>query len=250
MRSCEYSTVSGERKTKRLTLNSIRFFTLIHGTIREINHSSTEIYNADVVSITFVFQKNGEKEATITQHQSKNQLCPVKPWASKVTKIRSYPGSKDNTPVNTYLYSGKLNTITSTQVLHYLKLKVSEIGAKILGIDINRVGTHSLRTSAAMLLYLAEVRTSTIMLLGRWKSDAFLLYLRRQVKEFTQGVTTAMTSQPNMFFQMPGLLRSQQDDPRIPHTDSIASINNFNRTIKCESGRPRPTFRQALKVWG
>ena len=101
-----------------------------------------------------------------------------------------------------------------------------------------------------MLLYLAEVRTSTIMLLGRWKSDAFLLYLRRQVKEFTEGVTKAMTSQPNMFFQIPGIIKSQHDDPRIPHTDSIASINRFNGATKDKSSRLNPAHAEAMHVWG
>ena len=217
---------------------------------QEISHKSPEIANADVVSITFIFQKNGEKEATITQHQSKNKLCPVKAWAAIVTRIRAYPGNKDSTPVNTYMKQKKLKQFTSTQIRNYLRLMVSEIGTTKLGIDIDRVGTHSLRTSAAMLLYLAEVRTSTIMLLGRWKSDAFLLYLRRQFKEFTQGVTEAMTSQPNVFFQIPGLIKSQHDDPRVPHNDSIATINRFNGATKGKSGGSDPIFRQAMNVWG
>ena len=250
MRSCEYSTVQGERKTKRLNIGNIRFYKLINGMNQEISHKSPEIHNADVVSITFVFQKNGEKEATITQHQSKNTLCPVTAWAAIIARIRAYPKTTDSTPVNAYMKQNKIKYITSTQICNYLRLIVSAIGAKKLGIEIDRVGTHSLQTLAAMLLYLAEVRTSTIMLLGRWKSDAFLLYLRRQVKEFTQGVTEAMTSQPNMFFQIPGLIRSQQDDPLVPHNDSIATINRFNGTTKGKSGRSDPIFRQAMNVWG
>ena len=250
MRSCEYSTVKGERKTKRLNVGNIRFYKLINGLNQEISHFSPEIVNADVVSITFVFQKNGEKEATITQHQSNNKLCPVAAWAAIITRIRSYPNTTDSSPVNSYMAKKKVKQITSNQVRNYIRLIVAEIGAAKLGIDINRVGTHSLRTSAAMLLYLAEVRTSTIMLLGRWKSDAFLLYLRRQVKEFTQGVTEAMTSQPNMFFQIPGLIKAQHDDPRIPHNDSIATIISFNGATKDKSGRPDPIFRQAMNVWG
>ena len=139
---------------------------------------------------------------------------------------------------------------TSTQIKDYLRLMVSDIGTAKLGIDINRIGTHSIRTSAAMLLYLAEVRVSTIMLLGRWKSDAFLLYLRRQVKEFTKGVTAAMTSQPNMFFQIPSIIKSEPDDPRIPHLDSIASINRHNGTTKDKSSRLNPIFAEAFHTWG
>ena len=59
MRSCEYSTVKGDRKTKRLNVGNIRFYKLINGMNQEISHSFPEIANTDVVSITFVFQNNG-----------------------------------------------------------------------------------------------------------------------------------------------------------------------------------------------
>ena len=88
------------------------------------------------------------------------------------------------------------------------------------------------------------------MLLGRWKSDAFLLYLRRQVKEFTDGVTEAMTSQPNMFFQIPTLIKSEPEDPRIPHIDSIASINRFHGDSKDNSSRSNPIRNANFHTWG
>ena len=40
-----------------------------------------------------------------------------------------------------------------------------------------------------MAMYLNDVPTYTIMLVGRWSSDAFLKYIRRQVQEFTSGVS-------------------------------------------------------------
>ena len=58
-----------------------------------------------------------------------------------------------------------------------------------LGVKANDVGTHSIRSSFAMALYLAKRPVSTIMLMGRWSSDAFLLYIRRQVQEFSKGVS-------------------------------------------------------------
>lgn len=250
MRSCEYSTVKGTRKTKRLTLGDIRFYKLIKGYNQEIKHSSPEIANADVVSITFIKQKNGEKESTITQHQSNNKLCPVKAWAAIIARIRAYKSSTDSTPVNTFMKGKSMKQFTATQIKDYLQLMVCEVGTDRLGINVDRIGTHSLRTSAAMLLYLAEVRVSTIMLLGRWKSDAFLLYLRRQVKEFTAGVTEAMTSQPNMFLNILSIIKSDPDDPRTPHLDSIASINRHNGTTKDKSSRLNPIFAEAMHVWG
>ena len=137
MRSCEYSTVTGTRKTQRLTLGNIKFYKLINDFNHELPHSSPHLADADVVSITFVKQKNGEKEATITQHQSNNTLCPVKAWAAITSRIRLYKGTTDNTPVNAYMKGTKLKMFTSKQIKDYLRLMVSEIGSNNLGIDIN-----------------------------------------------------------------------------------------------------------------
>ena len=63
-----------------------------------------------------------------------------------------------------------------------------------LGFTGEEVGTHSIRASLAMALYLSKRAISTIMLLGRWSSDAFLLYVRRQVQEFSAGVSADMVS--------------------------------------------------------
>ena len=52
---------------------------------------------------------------------------------------------------------------------------------RVLGFTGDDVGNHSIRSSLAMTLYLAKRSVSTIMLIGCWSSDAFLLYVRRQV---------------------------------------------------------------------
>ena len=43
-----------------------------------------------------------------------------------------------------------------------------------------------------MAMYLNEVPVYTIMLIGRWSSDAFLRYIRRQVQQFSAGVSARM----------------------------------------------------------
>ena len=54
-----------------------------------------------------------------------------------------------------------------------------------------------------------------IMLIGRWSSDAFLRYIRKQVMEFSQNVAKRMLSCQN-FRHIPDIhMRVQQDDPRI-----------------------------------
>ena len=71
----------------------------------------------------------------------------------------------------------KMHYVTRDEMMTHLRHRVDNMGG--LGFSGAEVGTHSIRSSLAMALYLAKRPISTIMLLGRWSSDAFLLYIRR-----------------------------------------------------------------------
>ena len=43
-----------------------------------------------------------------------------------------------------------------------------------------------------MTLHLAGIPDSTIKIVGRWRSDAFLIYLQGQIATFTRGVAAVM----------------------------------------------------------
>ena len=45
-----------------------------------------------------------------------------------------------------------------------------------------------------MTLHQAHISDSTIKIIGRWRSDAFLIYLKGQVDIFTKGVSKAMAA--------------------------------------------------------
>ena len=53
-----------------------------------------------------------------------------------------------------------------------------------------------------MMMYLATEPTYTIMLFGRWSSDAFLAYIEKQIKEFGKGVSSRML-QHETFYNVP-----------------------------------------------
>ena len=121
-------------------------------------------------------------------------LCPVRSWAAICSRIHEYPDATLSTPVNTYIHpdTQKLLRVTSKQVLTSIRAVVTCIGKDTLGYSATDVGTHSLRSAAAMAMYLTGVPDFTIMLIGRWSSDAFLRYIRRQVQEFSSGVSSRM----------------------------------------------------------
>jgi hypothetical protein len=86
MWSCECTKVTGDWHTKLLCLENLLFF---HGE-QEIRHSHHDLHLADTISITFIFQKNDKRDATVTQHRTFNdELCPVKCWAAIVKRIVS-----------------------------------------------------------------------------------------------------------------------------------------------------------------
>ena len=75
MRSCEYLSVSGARRTRLLELQNIRFFKAN----KELLHNDPRLCTADTVSITFYFQKNDERDDTVTMWRTTDELlCPVR----------------------------------------------------------------------------------------------------------------------------------------------------------------------------
>ncbi len=93
MRSCEYSKVSGKRRTKLLCLRKIRFFNKDR---RLIPHSSPLIFQAENMSITFEWQKKDVRDDIITHQRSGDKdMCPVLAAANLVSRISAYPISSD-----------------------------------------------------------------------------------------------------------------------------------------------------------
>jgi hypothetical protein len=66
---------------------------------------------------------------------------------------------------------------------------VGAIGETQLGIAKHKIGTHLIRSGAAMAMYLCECPVYTIMLIGGWLSGAFLQYIQKQVMEFSHNVS-------------------------------------------------------------
>ena len=129
-RSCEYSSVSGERRTKIIKIKGVRFFLKN----KELHHSDKRLPLADSITITFEMQKNDERNEMVThQRNGHPSLCPVRLWASIIQRIRSYKGTTDESPVNTVLLpNGELHEIKATDLLIKLRAAVSAIGKESL----------------------------------------------------------------------------------------------------------------------
>jgi hypothetical protein len=191
MRSCEYSDTTGpEKKTKILTVGDIKFYR--KGIITRNNRTK-----ADTVKITFQTQKNGVKMQPILRSRGKESdiLCPVRIWANIVDRILSYKNTSEKSQVNTVEIKNRLHYINSDTVRKRIRTAVELFGEKRLGFTASDVGTHSIRTSFATMLNLEKEDPLTIQAQGRWKSAAFMDYIRRDV--IVHGLTTKITAKSN-----------------------------------------------------
>lgn len=225
MRSCEYTKVAGrentERRTKLLRLRNLRFF--LHQ--RPLPLTDPQLHLATSVTITFEMQKNDERNIDITQHRTGDPLlCPVLAWSRVVKRILAYNDCSPESFVCTVqLADGSLRLITSKELLERLRSHAAAMGEATLGFKASEIGTHSIRSGAAMAMYLVGVPVFTIMLIGRWSSDAFLRYIRRQVQEFSAGVAAKMLLAPT-FFTVPET--PSHHDPRAPGQNLNFSARN------------------------
>jgi hypothetical protein len=135
---------------------------------------------------------------TVTLMTSQDaRLCPVRGAAAIVRRIRKYPGSSQDSLILTVTVNRHLEQVMSTHMINALRDAVGAIGEVKLGIKKEDIVTHLIRLGAAMAMYLGECPVFMIMLIGRWSSDAFLRYIRKQVMEFSQNVAKKMLSCQN-----------------------------------------------------
>ncbi len=119
-------------------------------------------------------------------------------------------------------------------MINALRDAASAIGEVKLGIKKEDIGMHSMRSGAAMAMYLGECPVFMIMLIGHWSSGAFLRYIRKQVMEFSQNVAKRMLSCQN-FRHVPSVhMQVSQDDPRIRnHPNNVETRRNVCGNSSC-----------------
>ena len=63
---------------------------------------------------------------------------------------------------------------------------------KVIGKDVLNIKTSKIWSGGAIAMFLGGCPVFMIMLIGRWSSDAFMRYIRKQIKEFSQDVSQKM----------------------------------------------------------
>jgi hypothetical protein len=227
-RSCEYIKVSGPRRTKPIRVGDVQF--------RQgkaiVPHDSPELHQAETVALIFWDQKNRSKYQTQTAWATMDpQANPVLAWAKVVRCVRMTSRCTEATEVYHFNSdSGAVGIMDSDLMIIKLRAAVVHLGESALGYSPADIGTHSIRSGAAMALVLSGHAAWRIMLCGRWKSSAFLVYIREQVQGFSRGVSQRMTENPD-FFHVPDIdcLDLSTSTSTLPTTPaSPLEANAFN----------------------
>ncbi len=121
-----------------------------------------------------------------------HHICPVRAAAAIVCRFLSYPGANDSTPISAIWQYNLIEHITSRQIKNALWDAIPAIGEDTLQIAANEIGSHSIHLGAAMAMFFGGCPLFFIMMIGCWSSDAFLLYIWKQVRDFTPNVSRKM----------------------------------------------------------
>jgi hypothetical protein len=247
MRSCEFSDVQGDRRTKILCVRNFRFFDQKN---KDISHLWSEIDKAVTVSITFEFQKKEVRNDTISHQRSGDsiglgEMCPVLATTKLISRIKSYripPEKLSDTPINYVEFDGKGFTIPSSLILQKIRQAVTTLGQSVLGFSAKEVGTHSNYSGGTMGMFLSGTPVYTIMLMGRWSSDSFMRYIRKQVLSLSHGIAKKMLTY-EQFFTAPDFVHTSADgDTRHHSNTNLASTTNFNGSHANMRRGLHPTF--------
>ena len=105
---------------------------------------------------------------------------------------RTIPDVNGDTTVCSYIENDKVRQIDSNHTRIKIKSIVEIMGENQLGFSKDEVGLHDIRSGGAMAMFLSGVSEIIIQRVDRWESFVFLDYVRKQVENFTNGVSTKM----------------------------------------------------------
>jgi hypothetical protein len=257
MRSCEYTKTKQPGRTKRVHLGCIIFRAQDRSVIPP-SHADL-LFSTAFVTIVFEDQKNGKKMDARTQRRSGHQfLCPVLRWGSAVQQIiATIPNYTDQTNLCSVFLNKEVLDISNSFVRKLLRHTCHLYGGlTMFGFHSHEIGNCSIRSGAAMALFLMENSQAKIMILGRLSWDAFLVYIRPQVLEWTHNMSCDMIYL-DFFFDAASRDLVTSDDPRTrkrvqqpfngrPDCDnakiSQSSLTEFNGGVHLRIGRILPSL--------
>ena len=153
MRSCEYLKTRYPEESRRTKILRVSNFVFKKADGRVIHHSASleTLISADLVIITFKFQKNDWRNHSVHMFRTDDLLlCPVRASAKIVKRVLNIPDTTSDSKICSFWSNEiKLVYINSAQALPRLRVIVEIMGEHILGFTKeDDVGLHSIRSGA------------------------------------------------------------------------------------------------------
>ena len=192
-RICEIAKTPQPGRTRKCQLRCVIF----QDRCKNLIPHGRRILGAYYVTLLFEDQKNGELMERRTQRRTGDKsLCPVLRFGRAVLRVRIFVKDADKDTYLCALSSPEIRTdaISSEFTLKLLQRCCRIGGKKEFGFNKTDVGNRSIRSRAAMALFLTKQHPTKIMILGRWKSLAFLKYIQAQTLEWTDNLAECMIS--------------------------------------------------------
>jgi hypothetical protein len=196
MRSCEYTNTVSHRHTVQFRFKDIQFHNE-HGIIPQYTPDHIFLFTK-AFTLFLDTQKNSvQGESSTIESTGVLHGDLVLANAHMHLHLRANHAPPD-IPICSYYHtpSSLAKSIRSHQITSILRSHTAKTRFQQLGFYPHEIRTHSLISGGAMTLHLAGVSNSIINIIGRWRLDAFLIYLQGQIATFAQGVSTTMPLVP------------------------------------------------------
>ena len=150
-----------------------------------------DVRAGDSVTLTYTDQKNATRGEAISLRRSGDPIfCPVRAAQRLVLHLRTHHAPAQ-TELFTY-YTAQGRNVVATQTITDALRAAAQRVASTTNIPAARIEARSLRSGGATALVCAKIDTVLIRLIGRWKSDAMLVYLRAQAEATTADIAARM----------------------------------------------------------
>ena len=167
--------------------------------------SDRELEAASSMRLHFTTQKNQRKGDVIAHGRSRHHLCcPVRAAVCVLQQHRKWFRDSavpydDKCPLASYYYRSRRVLLRSCDVTSQLRFAARQ-SVSVTGIDPSSISARSLRAGGAMALLCGNVDSDTIMLVGRWHSDAMMRYLHQEAQPIMKHLAATMLDCGNYGF--------------------------------------------------
>ena len=208
LRVGEYTFPINKKRITR-TVQFRRKDVVFYKGVRKLGHEEglATLLTADGVTLMLENQKNGFCGSILHQHKNHWDLNPVACLARLITRLLQI---NDDPEAPLCQYCAKcgrrweVKHVTAPHILKEVNKALRYAGLVNRGLDIDRVGTHSLRSGGAMDMILNRVSETVVKKLGRWGGEIFQTYIHTQIMSLSNNVSTLMVQPIANFFHVGG----------------------------------------------